>query len=142
MGNASSTRFRATRTSQGELQFNGTGFSLNPTRCSRPAERVRSHQHEVTYVLNDAESLPMQCPKCHTNDQIALHDPWSGRPVIACKACCDYVEDELAEHERAYAIIADVVAFNLIGRDNGGAQRAASEILKALENSGLIVRRA
>ncbi|WP_157083596.1 hypothetical protein [Bradyrhizobium manausense] len=84
----------------------------------------------------------MQCPKCHANDQSALHDPWSGRPVIACNACADYVEDELAEHKRACAIVADVVAPDLIGRDNGGAQRAASEILQALENSGLTIRRA
>lgn len=62
--------------------------------------------------------------------------------MIACNACGDYVEDEFAERERAYVIIADVVASNLIGRDNGGAQRAASEILQALGNSGLTIRRA
>ncbi|GLR90005.1 hypothetical protein GCM10007857_67190 [Bradyrhizobium iriomotense] len=82
----------------------------------------------------------MHCPKCHANDQSALHDPWCGRPVIACKACGDYVDDGFAERERACAIIAEVVASNLIGRDSGGAQRAASEILHALENSGLTIR--
>ncbi|MGV7218029.1 hypothetical protein [Bradyrhizobium sp. UFLA05-112] len=84
----------------------------------------------------------MQCPNCNANDLTAFHDPWSGRPVLACNACGDYVEDDFTHRQRAHAIIADIVASNLIGEHQGGAQGVASEILAALENAGLRIARA
>ncbi|MGY8682102.1 hypothetical protein Q2941_30640 [Bradyrhizobium sp. UFLA05-153] len=84
----------------------------------------------------------MQCPKCKANDQSASHDPWSGRPVIACNACGDYVEDDFTHRQRAYAIIADIVASSLIGEHQGGPQGVAGEILAGLENAGLRIARA
>ncbi|MGL3104334.1 hypothetical protein [Bradyrhizobium sp. BR 1432] len=86
--------------------------------------------------------LTMQCPKCRANDQSTSHDPWSGRPVIACNACGDFVEKELVVRERAYAIVAEVVASHLVGEHKSGAQRVAGEILDALENAHLIIYRA
>ncbi|TWA98970.1 hypothetical protein FBZ96_105649 [Bradyrhizobium stylosanthis] len=62
--------------------------------------------------------------------------------MIACKACGDFVENELIERERAYAIITGVVASHLIGERKGGAQRVACEILEALKSAGLTIHRA
>lgn len=62
--------------------------------------------------------------------------------MIACKACGDFVENELIESERAYAIITEVVPSHLIGEHKSDAQRVACEILEALKSAGLMIHRA
>lgn len=50
----------------------------------------------------------MRCPKCEADKwyEVATHDPWSGRPVIACKICGEYADPEALRRENAHDVIA------------------------------------
>lgn len=81
----------------------------------------------------------MQSPKCNSDDwcEIASHDPWSGRPMIACNVCGEYTVHKPAEREEAYAVIAGA----LTGERQHDAPADAGKILDALENAGLTIAR-
>ncbi|WP_036050694.1 hypothetical protein [Bradyrhizobium sp. Tv2a-2] len=83
----------------------------------------------------------MLCPKCSASDwcEIASHDPWSGRAVVACNLCGEYVEDGFAEREKVRSIIADALSPHTVPGDQGGTLALASRVMEALENAGLKV---
>ncbi|MGY8635670.1 hypothetical protein RAD15_24670 [Bradyrhizobium sp. 14AA] len=87
------------------------------------------------------ESSPMRCPKCEADKwyEVATHDPWSGRPVIACKICGEYAELEALKREDAHDVIARTLADDLVGEGQADARPIASKILQALENAGLTI---
>lgn len=116
---------------------------LNRSDAPPPSNEPHSFPDKNTLTNREMPKVrTMQCPKCHANDQSASHDPWSGRSVIACKACGAFVEGELAERERAYAIVANVVASRLMGEHKGNALPVAREVLAAFDKAGLTIRRA
>ncbi|WP_426420433.1 hypothetical protein [Bradyrhizobium genosp. A] len=85
----------------------------------------------------------MRCPKCEADKwyEVATHDPWSGRPVIACKICGEYAELEALKREDAHDVIARTLAADLVGEGQADARAIASNILQALENAGLTISR-
>lgn len=89
-------------------------------------------------------SRSMPCPKCHTDNwcEIAMHDPWSGRPVINCNTCGEYAEYDCLQRKAAHAIIAATLACNVSKEDQRDPRAVADRILDVLENAGLIIARA
>lgn len=85
----------------------------------------------------------MRCPKCDADKwcEVATHDPWSGRPLIACKICGEYAEPKALKRETAHDVIARALAADLVGDGQADARAIASKILRALENAGLTIRR-
>ncbi|MGY3146108.1 hypothetical protein ACVWYQ_003107 [Bradyrhizobium sp. USDA 3397] len=89
------------------------------------------------------ESTSMLCPKCHADKwcQGALHDPWTGRPVIACSACGEYADYDCASRNKALALIAGVLSVDLSEEHQGSPRVVAGKILDALEKAGLTIAR-
>lgn len=85
----------------------------------------------------------MRCPKCEADKwyEVAMHDPWSGRPVIACKICGEYADPEALRRENAHDVIARTLAVDWVGEGQADAWAIASKILRALENAGLTISR-
>lgn len=85
----------------------------------------------------------MLCPKCHADKwhQTALHDPWTGRPVIACSACGEYTDYDCALHDKALALIAGALSVDLSKECRGSPRVVAGKILDALEKAGLTITR-
>lgn len=85
----------------------------------------------------------MRCPKCEADKwyEVATHDPWSGRPVIACKICGEYADPEALRRENAHDVIARTLAVDWVGEGQADAWAIASKILRALENAGLTISR-
>lgn len=85
----------------------------------------------------------MLCPKCHTDNwcEIAMHDPWSGRPVINCNTCGEYAEYDCLQRKTAHAIIVATLACNVSIEDQRDPRAVADRILDALENAGLTIAR-
>ncbi|MHC4044793.1 hypothetical protein RAD10_24590 [Bradyrhizobium sp. 23AC] len=101
--------------------------------------QIKRIEHAEPYQ----ESSPMRCPKCEADKwyEVATHDPWSGRPVIACKICGEYAELEALKREDAHDVITRTLAADLVGEGQADARAIASKVLQALENAGLTIRR-
>lgn len=122
------------------------GFSA-PTGCYGQQTRyvVWSERQfkRIDHAEPYQESSPMRCPKCEADKwyEVATHDPWSGRPVIACKICGEYAELKTLKRENAHDVIARALAADWVGEGQADARAIASKILRALENAGLTISR-
>lgn len=85
----------------------------------------------------------MLCPRCHADKwcQPALHDPWTGRPVIACGACGEYADYDCASRNKALALIAGVLSGELSTEYQRSPHAVAGEILDVLKKAGLTIAR-
>lgn len=126
--------------------FQEIGFSAPTGCCEQQTRRVVWSETQSFERIDHAEldqERSMRCPKCEADKwyEVATHDPWSGRPLIACKICGEYAEPEALKREDAHDVIARVLAADLIGEGQADARAIASKILRALENAGLTISR-